>query len=233
VELLKLEFCTVATGDLRQIQIKCHAPGNVFQMGLQYIWLSGTLEPGSNYLLAQEVQETLVPLFQACMSQEAFIDEIDCFNIAGDYYPPGRHAMGGYNGTVEDQSGPNQAAAVLTKYTDAPSANMNGRLYVGGLAEQDQANGLLSTELITNLGLLATGLMTNLASVGTGGAVWVPVVVSRWIKGLQTIPTPHSWVSTVIRPDVYSQNRRQTRREGFTSVAPAVLTRHGVEPPIV
>lgn len=135
------------------------------------------------------------------------------------------NATGTLTGGVAVDGLPSKDCAVVTLRTGLRGRSHRGRVYVGGLPEDAQTNGLIVSGVVTTLQTAFTALVTTYGEAGSSGT-WKWVVFSRVIaSGCRADPAvrKHPLVhvqdgdqagastmisSTLVRNVVYSQRSR-------------------------
>ncbi len=207
----------MAIGDLYELRISYHSESSLYSNGFGYIQLVGT---NDNLTLQSAVDfwvANMLPSFLDMLSVEVEVDQVRMDQVsAGDELPAFTNLVGS-PGTVAGANLPGGAAAVISLVTNAPNAKHNGRVYIGGISEDEVNAGNIS---VAQLGFMNAFLFVQVNDLLTSlpqdaGFQWA--TISRVLNKAPRVPPVGFLVqSTVARLPFYSQRRRITKRLGIS-----------------
>lgn len=205
----------MAIGNLYRMTVQVETPGNVTEFNLGYKMLSGTM---GNYTLQNACVTAKAVFLDALLEMLALdvnvrriaMDTVDSHNEV-----PGFLDIQTGSGFVVGESLPSNMCAIIHMATDAPNAKHNGRIFISGISELEQVEGVISASQSILNDAFAGKLNDNLTLTSPEDAVFGPVVISRFLDGVKR-PAPEGFDVTtpVAKLDLRQQRRRKTESFG-------------------
>jgi len=96
--------------------------------------------------LAGAFETTILPLWQAIVSDEVAFHTIDCYSQVERARQPWRNTLGGRPGDRSGNPVPSNTAIFSMLRQGEVRQSIRRRLYIGGISEDDVENGIISTD---------------------------------------------------------------------------------------
>ena len=201
----------MAVGDLKQLTQQFLIGTNAMQISMSFVMGDNT---GTNATLAADWSAGFSPI-AALLSNELTNNGVRVADISTNPQVSLLREVSGGDwtvGGVTQKAVPASSAFVVTKYSALRGKNNRGRMYVPGLAEDDQDLGLIVNTPLTNLTSAFNTFLGAISSTTGSGNVYVPSVFS-YIgvpPGKNRVP---SGVTPLVSLFVQRVMRNQRRRQ--------------------
>ncbi len=208
----------MASGDLYVLTVHLTVEQTACQFGQAYRMSQGSYTIATGTATAQAWFDANISNLLLCISDKVEIDSITFDPIGVSTELSGSSALNGAVGSVASQPTPANVAALIHLPTDAPNSKHNGRIFLPGIAEAGIVAGVIDAPNLALIQTWADELSENLEPASPEDAVFVPVVISRFVDGVKRVPPVAFDIGLPIAKNATRQQRsRMTRRHGISA----------------
>lgn len=212
----KMEFCTVAIGDLYQLTFNINCAGEETECTLGYEQDAGSNDADTLEAMCKAFEDDVVPSLLLAISSGVSVDRIRADTVTDHQEVPGLIDYKALDGLVAGPALPAQMCALIHLPTNAPSAKHNGRIYLSGLSIAAQQEGTIDNGPLALLQTFADKLAIDLAPTAPQDANFTPVVISRVVnKAPRVPPIGFPVLIPLAKPSMRQQRRRKTPHFGL------------------
>ena len=207
----------MAVADLYELTVHLTVSDTACQFGQAYRLHSGSYGIATGEAAALKWWEDKDSLLLACLSENTEIDAVRWNPIGISTELDGGIALNGANGDLIQEPIPANVCALIHLPTDAPNSKHNGRIFLPGIGEQEVQSGIIEPSEMVLLQLFADELLEEVVPDSPEDAVFVPVVISRFVLGVKRVPPVGFDIKLPIAKNAPRQQRsRMTRRVGVS-----------------
>lgn len=199
----------MAVDDLYRLTIQIETPGSCAEINLGYEMTSGTNEP---YTLENATADAIAVMntqLIALLAADTFIRRYTMVPITDPLDVIGYTDLDASVGTVVGDALPANICGVISLPTDAPNSKHNGRIYISGVSEEAQDEGVMDAGQMTLMDAFAAKLNDTLDAGTPGDAIFTPAVISYVEDGVPRVPPVGFTVGTPIAKSTLRQQRRR------------------------
>jgi len=201
----------VAIGDLYTLSLFVDTNGNPTENVLGFEQISGGNGADTLEALAQAWIDNASTALRACLSDEAEFSRVLVNTVTANDEVPGLIDNINFVGTNVGEALPANMAACFNLMTDAPNSKHNGRIFLAGCPENEQAEGTWDPAMVTLLNFFAVKLGNNLIPSAPEDSEFKPVVISRFLNGIKRVPPiAFTMLTATARVDLRQQRGRKT-----------------------
>ena len=208
----------MAIDDLYVVTTSVRTAESVMSFQFAYLMELGTVGPATLTALATKFVEDKLDLYALACSDQLEVDQCRVDVITNGDDLPGFVNLNNLEGALTGQMLPNSSAAVASLITTAPNSKHNGRMYLPGCTEGNQADGIMTGGQVTLWNTFTTALLLDIVLDSPEDAEFTPVVVSRVLDGVpRATPVGFNLLSSTVGEALRQQRRRGGKRFGLAS----------------
>lgn len=208
----------MAIGDLYEMTTHVRTAEGEMQFSVGYKMEVGTINATTLIKTALFFAQNRLNSYVAAVSDDIEVDKVTLNNVSTQSEIAGFVNFNNLEGTLVGEAVPNNAAPVLSILTNAPNAKHNGRIFLPGLREQDQQDGIIQAGPLVLVNAFGTALLLDIATVPGETIELTPVVISRVLDGAPRVaPVGFLYVSCAADNVMKQQRRRGGNRFGLST----------------
>ncbi len=204
----------MAIGNLYELTFYIDVNGNATQNKMGYVQTAGSNDSDTLEALAAAWYLNNIVDLLAILSSSAELTRVRADQVTGVDEIPGFVDKRANIGLYASDALPANMCGLFHFDTNAPNAKHNGRLFISGMPEGGQAEGIWDASFLVTMQAFADELEDDLVTLAPQDAEFSPVVISRFLDGIKRVP-PLGFLVGEVTPEANIRQQRNRKTKCF------------------
>jgi len=207
----------VAENDLYQLKVHYQVADAFCQFTMGYRMGDGTYTVDTPFAVIEKYVASYLPSLLQAISTQCEVDHITFGPIGISTELAAFGNMDNADGVLVGDALPANMCAIIHLGTVAPNSKHNGRIFISGVPEDVQFEGIMTAPQLQRVQDFADLLFNPLVPDSPEDTDFAPVVISRFVDGVKRVPpVAFDILAPLAKGELRQQQRRTTDRLGIS-----------------